>query len=80
MNEGKQPPPKPKVSVFALATQSSSVRAEIDAQDVLSLRPDWSETQANAFLREHTDFIGNEMVVAGAAALAALIKRSRHDK
>ena len=80
MSESKNPrPPRPqKLSAFALAKETANIQAEIDADDVLHLKPDWNRQKAEAFLRQHTDVIGREMVVAGATLLMALIEGSEH--
>ncbi len=71
--------PHRKVSAFALAKTDFSVHAQIGADDVQALRPDWSEREVQAFLREHGHAIGEEMAMAGALALAALIGGSGQD-
>lgn len=72
-----QPRPR-KLSAFALAEETASVQAEINADDVLHLKPEWSRQQAEAFLRQHTEAIGREMVMAGATLLMTLIERGDH--
>jgi hypothetical protein len=62
--------PRRKVSAFALAKIDFSVHAQIGMDDVQALRPNWSEQEAQAFLREHGH---TEMAMAGAAVLTALI-------
>ena len=64
------------ISAFALAKTDFSVHAQIRTDDVRALRPDWSERDVQAFLREHGNAIGEEMAMAGANALAALIEGS----
>jgi hypothetical protein len=59
-----------------LAKTDYSVHAQIGTDDVRALRPDWSEREVQAFLREHGNAIGEEMAMAGANALAALIEGS----
>ena len=71
--------PRRKVSAFALAKTDFSVHAQIGTDDVQALRPDWSEREVQAFLREHGHAIGEEMAMAGALVLAALIGGSGQD-
>ncbi len=65
--------PRRKLSAFALAKTDYSVHARIGIDDVQALRPDWSEQEVRAFLRQHGHAIGEEMATAGAEMLAALI-------
>lgn len=65
--------PRRPISAFALAKTDYSVHAQIGVDDVQALRPDWSEREVQAFLREHGNAIGEEMAMAGAVMLAALI-------
>jgi hypothetical protein len=62
-----------------LAKTDFSVHAQIGMDDVHALRPDWNEHEAQAFLREHGHAIGEEMAMAGATMLAALIGGSGQD-
>lgn len=71
--------PRRKLSAFALAKTDHSVHAQIGVDDVQALRPDWSEREVQAFLREHGDAIGTEMAMAGAVMLAVLIGGSGQD-
>ena len=71
--------PRRKLSAFALAKTDFSVHAQIGTDDVQALRPDWSEREVQAFLREHGHAIGEEMAMAGALVLAALIGGSGQD-
>ena len=68
--------PRGPISAFTLAKTDYSVHAQIGTDDVRALRPDWSEREVQAFLREHGNAIGEEMAMAGANALAALIEGS----
>jgi hypothetical protein len=77
--EGKGNRPRRPISAFALAKTDFSVLAQIGVNDVQTLRPDWSEREVQAFLREHGSAIGGEMAMAGAAMLAALIGGSNGD-
>ena len=77
--EGKGNRPRRPISAFALAKTDFSVHAQIGTDDVQALRPDWSEQEVQAFLREHGSAIGEEMAMAGAAMLAALIEGSNGD-
>jgi hypothetical protein len=71
--DGRGSRPRRNVSAFALAKTDFSVHAQIGSDDVRTLRPDWSEREAQAFLREHGHAIGEEMAMAGAVMLTALI-------
>ncbi len=71
--------PRRKVSAFALAKTDFSVHSAIGTDDVQALRPDWTEREVQAFLREHGDAIGTEMAMAGAVMLAVLIDGSEKD-
>ena len=75
--EGKGP--RRPISAFALAKTDYSVHAQIGTDDVRALRPGWSEREVQAFLREHGHAIGEEMAMAGATMLAALIGGSGQD-
>ena len=77
--EGKGNRPRRPISAFALAKTDFSVHVQIGTDDVQALRPDWSEREVQAFLREHGSAIGEEMAMAGAAMLAALIGGSNGD-
>jgi hypothetical protein len=77
--DGKSSRPRRQISAFALAKTDFSVHAQIGREDVQALRPDWSEREVQAFLREHGHAIGEEMAMAGAAMLAALIGGSNGD-
>ena len=77
--DGKSNGPRRRISAFALAKTDFSVHAQIGTDDVQALRPDWSDREVQAFLREHGHAIGEEMVMAGAVALAALIGGSDGD-
>jgi hypothetical protein len=83
MNETNDPKPQPtgrrKLSAFALATESVSVNAQIDVEDVLHLCPAWTPQQAAEFLREHGNVIGPAMVRRGAEVLASMLPRGQHD-
>ena len=59
---------KRTVSAFASARVSFNITAEIGVKDVQALRPSWTETRCQQFLRENGDAIGHEMVLAGAMA------------
>jgi hypothetical protein len=76
MSENNIPNParSRKVSVFAAAKIDFSIRAEIGVDDVKTLRPAWSEPQCMEFLRTHGDTVGREMVMAGAIAIAVILK------
>ena len=50
--EGKGNRPRRPISAFALAKTDYSVHALIGLDDVQALRPDWSEREVQAFLRE----------------------------
>ncbi|HEV2294696.1 MAG TPA: hypothetical protein VGR35_12650 [Tepidisphaeraceae bacterium] len=76
---GKGNRPRRPISAFALAKTDFSVHAQIGVDDVQALRPDWSEREVQAFLRQHGVAIGEEMAMAGAALLAALIGGSNGD-
>ena len=65
--------PRRKLSAFALAKTDYSIHARVGTDDVQALRPDWSEQEVQAFLRQHGHAIGEEMAMAGADMLAALI-------
>lgn len=65
---------KPRVSAFRSAKIDFSVRAEIGVRDVQGLCPGWSEEQCMEFLRSCGDTIGREMAMAGAIALAVILK------
>ena len=67
-----------KASAFALASESHSIAAEIDVNDVLHLRPSWTSAQAAAFLRNYAEDIGTAMAVSGSDMLIALLKEDRH--
>lgn len=71
--------PRRKLSAFALAKTDFSVHAAIGMDDVQALRPDWSDREVQAFLREHGDAIGTEMAMAGAVLLAVLTDGSGKD-
>ena len=60
-----------------MARMSFSITAEIALKDVQMLRPTWSEAQCQEFLRQHGDAIGQEMVIAGSMALAAILEGER---
>jgi hypothetical protein len=76
---GSRNRPRRTISAFALAKTDLSVHAQIGTDDVQALRPGWSEREVQAFLREHGPAIGEEMAMAGAAILAALIGGSDGD-
>jgi hypothetical protein len=76
---GRGDRPRRPISAFALAKTDYSVHAQIGTDDVRALRPGWSEREVQAFLREHGNAIGEEMAMAGANALAALIEGSDGD-
>lgn len=63
-----------KVSAFGSARVSFDITAQISVSDVKALRPAWTESQCQNFLRHHGDAIGQKMVSAGANALAAILK------
>jgi hypothetical protein len=71
--DGRGNRPRRPISAFALAKTDFSVHAQISTDDVQALCPTWSEREVQAFLREHGRAIGEEMAMAGAAMLAALI-------
>ncbi len=71
--------PRRKLSAFALAKTDYSVHARIGIDDVQALRPDWSEREVQAFLRDHGDAIETEMAMAGEVMLAVLIEGSGKD-
>lgn len=77
--DGRGNRPRRPISAFALAKTDYSVHAQIGTDDVQALRPDWSDQEVRAFLREHGHTIGTEMAMAGAAVLAALIRGSGDD-
>ena len=77
--DGKSNRPRRLISALALAKTDYSVHALIGFDDVQALRPDWSEREVQAFLREHGHAIGEEMAMAGATMLAALIGGSGRD-
>lgn len=77
--DGKSNSPRRQLSAFALAKTDFSVHAQIGMDDVRALRPDWSDQEVKAFLREHGHAIGEEMAMAGATMLAALIGGSHGD-
>jgi hypothetical protein len=64
---------RPKVSPFRLATREPAVLAEIGVDDVMEARPGWSRQQASDWLSEHTDALGEAMVLAGGHALVRLL-------
>ena len=76
---GRGDRPRRPISAFALAKTDYSVHAQIGTDDVRALRPGWSEREVQAVLREHGNAIGEEMAMAGANALAALIEGSDGD-
>jgi hypothetical protein len=67
-----------RVSAFASAKMSFNISAEIGPADVKSLRPNWNDEQCQEFLRANGDAIGQEMVTAGAMALAMMLEGVRH--
>ncbi len=69
---------KKKLSVFALARPATGVRAEIDVDDVLQLRPSWTPEQAAAFLAANAEAIGSAMVICGAEALVSILGGDPH--
>ncbi len=71
--DGRGSRPRRPISAFALAKTDYSVHARVGTDDVQALRPDWSEQEVQAFLRQHGHAIGEEMAMAGADMLAALI-------
>jgi len=77
--DGKSNRPRHQISAFALAKTDFSAHAQIGMDDVRALRPDWSNQEMKAFLREHGHAIGEEMAMAGATMLAALIGGSDGD-
>ena len=79
MSEPIKPAGKKRLSVFAQAKTDYSVYAQIGVDDVKALRPDWNEGEVETFLREHGHAIGEEMAMAGAAILDALIGGSDQD-
>lgn len=81
MNDNNNPRPRTprrKVSAFASARLSFNISAEIGVSDVQALRPDWTEAQCIAFLRQNGDAIGHEMVTAGAMTLVAILEGGGH--
>ncbi len=77
--DGRGSRPRRPISAFALAKTDYSVHARIGIDDVQALRPDWSEREVQAFLREHSDAIETEMAMAGEVMLAVLIEGSGKD-
>ena len=77
MNDTNDPGPRMprrKVSAFGSALVSFDISAVIGVTDVQALRPAWTEAQCQEFLRQNGDAIGQEMVMAGAMTLAAILK------
>ncbi len=64
------------LNAFALATLSSSVRAEVTVENVLAARPDWTRELAMQFLRSHGQVIAEAMELAGTDALFDILPRS----
>ncbi len=77
--DGRGSRPRRQISAFALAKTDYSVHARIGIDDVQALRPDWSEREVQAFLRDHGDAIETEMAMAGEVMLAVLIEGSGKD-
>lgn len=63
-----------KKSVFAMAKRSASVTVELCAEDVLGLRPSWSQAEAEAFLLRHGTAIAARMLATGLGVVLALIE------
>ncbi len=64
--------PKPRISVFQSAKTAGAICAEISIDDVMELQPDWTESQARAFLTHHGPVIGEIMLIAALQALERL--------
>lgn len=81
MSDPNNPAPthvRRRASAFGSARVSFDITAQIGVSDVQTLRPAWTESQCQNFLRHHGDAIGQKMVSAGANALAAILKGGGH--
>jgi hypothetical protein len=67
-----------KLSAFALASEGTSVNAQIDVGDVLCVRPNWSPKQAEAFLKNNADSIGAAMVLRGVEMILAIVGKDEY--
>ena len=72
-------PNKRRPSVFVLAAASKSITAEIDVDDLLALRRDWTREEASLFLAQHAGHVGTAMIQAGMATLILLAERGADD-
>jgi len=65
---------KPPLSALALAVRSSNVCVELRAEDVLAVRPEWTEQKARQFLSRHSSSLAAGMLAAGTSILQRLIE------
>jgi hypothetical protein len=67
-----------KPSAFALAREVSTITAEIDVEDVLATRPEWTPQQAAEFIRTNAKEIAAAMVECGVELLISLSTKGQH--
>jgi hypothetical protein len=70
MSERKQPMPHP----FQYAQRVPAVVVSLRIVDVLRVRPNWTQEQAQAFLARHSSLIAEAMLWAGGATVAKLLE------
>ena len=63
-----------KKSVFDMAKRSASVTVELCPEDVMRMRPSWSQAEAEAFLLRHRTTIAERILSAGLGVVLALIE------
>lgn len=66
-----------KLLAFANAIESANVVAEVTVDEVLTIKPSLSRTEAEAFLRNNAEAIATEMLAGAAAVMFALLEGGR---
>ena len=62
------------INPFLAAKRQSGVHVVLEVHDVLNLRPDWNEEQANVFLERNAAVIAHAMLTAGAQVVRELLE------
>lgn len=72
MNDERESQPR-QLSALAQAVRSTNVCVELRVEDVLAVRPEWTEQKAKQFLSRHSSALAAGMLAAGTALIERFI-------